>query len=97
MKFKKTHLFTLLFILILTGCRTEKTELIIKNEDEITDETELPVNITIDGLDVTDFYKGCQLTSIHEEIPINNDSLRIKSEITTIFKHFLLMMLIIYI
>ena len=81
MEFFKTPLITLLFILILTSCRTEKAELIIKNEDEITDETELPVNITIDGLDVTDFYKGCQLTSIHEEIPINNDSLRIKSEI----------------
>ena len=81
MEFFKTPLITLLFILILTSCRTEKAELIIKNEDEITDETELPVNITIDGLDITNFYKGCQLTSIHEDIPIDNASLRIKSEI----------------
>ena len=81
MKPGKIIIFVILFVLGLTGCGTEENEPIIKDEEENYDETELLTTINIDGIDATEFYKGCLLTSIHEETPIGNGSLRIKSEI----------------
>ncbi len=81
MKPGKIIIFVILFVLGLTGCGTEENEPIIKDEEENYDETELITTINIDGIDATEFYKGCLLTSIHEETPIGNGSLRIKSEI----------------
>ena len=81
MKPGKIIIFVILFVLGLTGCGTEENEPIIKDEEENYDETELLTTINIDGIEATEFYKGCLLTSIHEETPIGNGSLRIKSEI----------------
>lgn len=81
MKLEKIIIFVILFVLGLTGCGTEENEPITKDEEENYDETELLTTINIDGIDATEFYKGCLLISIHEETPIGNGSLRIKSEI----------------
>lgn len=72
-------------LIFMMGC-DKKKDLIIEEEEkeeiipeDENDPSKLPVEINVNGINAVDFYKNCHVNSILDEVPVSENTMRLKS------------------